>query len=35
MDSEHEAFKKLVENELPDGKVIIPEPFKSVKVAVQ
>jgi len=35
MDSEHEAFRKLVERELPDGKVIITEPFKSVKVAVQ
>ena len=35
MDSEHDSFKKLVENELPNGKVIIPESFKPVKVAVQ
>jgi len=35
MDSEHDEFRKLVENELPNGKIIIPESFKPVKLAVQ
>lgn len=35
MDSEHDAFRKLVKNELPNGKFIISESFKPVKIAVQ